>query len=161
MRDDVTAGIFKERVQTRAALVVEKPTGVIYVWKNFKECVIKEAVEVCWEIRGMRRHKESWWWNEGIAALVKEKQCLFKLLKGPKKCRKGCRCRRGKEARSMDPVAYLGFQKGGAKFLLATSAHTKGGNQVFQFFPIVKKIFFCQRGPWPNAPTKYATAWTI
>ena len=32
-------------------------------------------------------------------------------------------------------VAYLGFQKGGAKFSLATSAHTKGGpNQVFQFF---------------------------
>ena len=28
LRDDGTAGIFKERVQTRAALVVEKPTGV-------------------------------------------------------------------------------------------------------------------------------------
>ena len=40
----------------------------------------------------MRRIKESWWWNEEIAALVKEKQCLFELWKGPKKCRKGCRC---------------------------------------------------------------------
>ena len=28
LRDDGTAGVFKERVQTRAALVVEKPTGV-------------------------------------------------------------------------------------------------------------------------------------
>ena len=27
-------------------------------------------------------------------ALVKEKQCLFKLWKGPKKCRMGCRCRK-------------------------------------------------------------------
>ena len=104
--------VFKERVQTsRAALVVKKPTGVEEVWKNFKECLIEEAIEVSGETRGMRRHKESWWWNEEIAALVKEKQRLFKLLKGPKKGRKGCRCkrtgrrkicRRGKEARSMD-----------------------------------------------------------
>ena len=34
LRDDVTAGIFKERVQTRAALAVEKPTGVEEVWNN-------------------------------------------------------------------------------------------------------------------------------
>ena len=74
------------------------------------ECLIEEAVEICGETRGMRRHKESWWWNEVIAALVKEKQRLFKLLKGPKKYRKGCRCnktgryktcRRGKEAGSI------------------------------------------------------------
>ena len=80
LRDDVTAGIFKERVQTRAALVVEKPAGVEDVWKNFKECLIEDSVEVCGETRGMRRYKESWWWNEKIAALVKEKQHLFKLL---------------------------------------------------------------------------------
>ena len=76
LRDDVTAGIFKEQVQTRAALVVEKPAGVKDVWKNFKECLVKEAVAVCGKTRGMRRHKESWWWNEEIAAFVKEKQCL-------------------------------------------------------------------------------------
>ena len=52
LRDDVTAGIFKERVQTRAALVVKKPTSIEEVWRNFKECLIEEAVEVCgktWE----------------------------------------------------------------------------------------------------------------
>ena len=89
----------------------EAPAGVEEVWKNFKECLTEEAIEVCGETRGMRRHKESWWWNEEIAALVKEKQRLFKLWKRPKKCRKGCRCektdkrklcRRGKEARGMD-----------------------------------------------------------
>ena len=57
LKDDVTAGIFRERerereiererVQTRAALVVEKPAGVEEVWRNFKECMIEEAVEVC------------------------------------------------------------------------------------------------------------------
>ena len=35
---------------------------------------IEEAIEVCGETREMRRYKESWWWNEEIAALVKEKQ---------------------------------------------------------------------------------------
>ena len=60
LRDAVT-GIFKERVQTRAALIVEKPAGVEDVWKNFKECLIEEAIKVCGETRGMRRYKESWW----------------------------------------------------------------------------------------------------
>ena len=44
--------------------MVEKPAGVEDVWKNFKECLIEEAVEVCGETRRMRRHKESWRWNE-------------------------------------------------------------------------------------------------
>ena len=43
------------------------------------------------------------------------------------------------------------FQKGGARFSLATSAHTKRANYVFQFFPMVKKKF-CQRGHGPMAP---------
>ena len=77
LRDDVTAGIFEEQVRTRAALVVEKPTGIEEVLRIFKECLTEEAIEVCGGTRGRRRHKESWWWNEEIAALVKEEQCLF------------------------------------------------------------------------------------
>ena len=69
-------------------LVVEKPTGVEEVWRNFKECLTEEAIEVCGETRDMRRHKESWWWNEEIAALVKEKRRLFKLWKGAKEVQK-------------------------------------------------------------------------
>ena len=48
-------------------------------------------MDVCGETRGIDRRKETWWWNEEVAALVKEKQCLFKLWKGPEKCKKGCR----------------------------------------------------------------------
>ena len=81
LRDDVTAGIFEERVRTRAALVEEKPTNVKEVWRNFKECLTEEAFKVCGETRCLRRHKESWWWNKEIAALVKEKQHLFELWK--------------------------------------------------------------------------------
>ena len=41
LRDDVTAGIFKERVQTRAALVVEKPAGVEDVWKRTEQMMVR------------------------------------------------------------------------------------------------------------------------
>ena len=51
-------------------------------------------MDVCGETQGIARQKETWWWNEEVAALVKEKQRLFKLWKGPKKCRIGCRCRK-------------------------------------------------------------------
>ena len=46
------------------------------------------------------------------------------------------------------PVAYLGFQKGGAKFLLATSAHTKGEAKLrfSNFFIMSKKKFLAKRG---------------
>ena len=50
-------------------------------------------------------------------------------------------------------VAYLGFRKRGAKFLLATSAHTKeGANKFSNFFSMSKKNYFGQRGAmaqWP------------
>ena len=49
----------------------------------------------------MRRHKESWWWNEENA-LVKEKQRLFKLLKGPKSVGKGADVRRQAGKKSVD-----------------------------------------------------------
>ena len=49
-------------------------------------------------------------------------------------------------------VAYLGFRKGGGKFSLATSAHTKEGSTKFSnfFFNVKKKL--TKGGPWPNGP---------
>ena len=73
LKGDVTADIFRERVQARAALFVDEPGAVKSLWKNFKECLIEEAVEeaveVCGETREIRGHKESWWWNEEVEAL--------------------------------------------------------------------------------------------
>ena len=48
------ADIFRDRVQTRATLVVEKPGDVESVWKNLKGCLIEEAVEVCEKTKGIR-----------------------------------------------------------------------------------------------------------
>ena len=69
----------------------------------FKECLTEEAIVVCGKTQRMRRHKnESWWWNEEIAALVKEKQRLFECWKGPKICRKRADVRRQTGANSVD-----------------------------------------------------------
>ena len=87
-----TKAIFSERVQARAALIRKEPGDVEKVWKDLKDCFLEEAVDVCGETRGIARQNETWCLNEEVAALVKEKQHLFKLWKGPKKCKKGCRC---------------------------------------------------------------------
>ena len=54
-------------------------------------------------------------------------------------------------------VKYSGVfrisKRGGGKFLLATSAHTKGGKPSFPIFLVyVKKKFLVKGGPWHNAP---------
>ena len=40
------------------------------------------------------KKKEMQWWNKEVVAFLKEKQRLFKLWEVPKKCKKGCRCRK-------------------------------------------------------------------
>ena len=41
------------------------------------------------EKHGVLLDNKTWWWNEKVTALVKEKQRLFKLWKRPEKCKKG------------------------------------------------------------------------
>ena len=45
------------------------------------------AEHVCCEGKGISSHKETWWWNDEVAALVQEKKRLFRLWKGPRKCK--------------------------------------------------------------------------
>ena len=61
---------------------VGKPRDAEGMWKDLKECMLSEAVSVCGETKGISRHKETWWWNDEVAALVQEKKRLFKLWKG-------------------------------------------------------------------------------
>ena len=67
-----------------------------------------------------------------------------------------CKCKR------QFPVVVISgvfrSSKRGAKCLLATSAHTKGGKPSFPIFLVCQKKIFGQRGPWPIWPRgKYAT----
>ena len=83
-----TKAIFSERVQARAALIRKEPGDVEKVWKDLKDCFLEEAVDVCGETRGIARQKETWWWNEEVAALVKEKQLYSSYGKGLRSARK-------------------------------------------------------------------------
>ena len=77
--------IFSERIQARAALIRKTTGDVEKVWKDWKDCFLEEAVDVCGETHGIARQKEVWWWNDEVAALVKKKQRIFKFWKEPKK----------------------------------------------------------------------------
>ena len=47
------------------------------VWGGLKKCLLDVAEEVCGRSRGRQRHRETWWWNDEVAELVKEKRRLF------------------------------------------------------------------------------------
>ena len=54
-------------------------------------------------------------------------------------------------------MAYLGFHKEGAKFSLATSAHTKGSQTKFSYFSYGEKNNLLPKGAMANGPPIYAT----
>ena len=93
LKEAETESIFRQRVQARVAMSVGKPRDAEGVWK---ECMLSEAIGVCGETKGISRHKETWWWNDEVAALVQEKKRLFRLWKGPRKCKcqERCRCKK-------------------------------------------------------------------
>ena len=52
-KEDVTSGIFRERVQARAVFMVDEPSHARCVWKVLKECLLDYTVEVCRETKGI------------------------------------------------------------------------------------------------------------
>ena len=96
---------------------VDKPRDAEGVWKDLKECILSEAISVCGETKGISRHKETWWWNDEVAALVQEKKRLFRLWKGSCKCKcqERCRCRkrcRCESCRCGGGASVLGHPRG-------------------------------------------------
>ena len=67
LKEAETEGIFRQRVQARVAMQVDKPRDAEGVWKDLKECILNEAVSVRGETKGISRHKETWWWNDEVA----------------------------------------------------------------------------------------------
>ena len=41
--------------------------------------------EVCGRTKGKQRHIQTWWWNDKVAKVIKEKQRLYKLYEKSKK----------------------------------------------------------------------------
>ena len=78
---------FEARVGERLA---NRPDGEIdgdveVVWGGLRKCLLDVAEEVCGKTRGRQRHRETWWWNDEVAELVREKRRLFGIYNKSKK----------------------------------------------------------------------------
>jgi len=43
-------------------------------WQQMKGIMMETAPDICGMTKGLRRHKETLWWNEELAEAVKEKR---------------------------------------------------------------------------------------
>ena len=59
-------------------------TGVESVWSGLSSSLLEAADAVCGRTKSPPRHKETWWWNENIGEIVKEKQRLFNVWRNTK-----------------------------------------------------------------------------
>jgi len=111
------------------------------VWKEFRDCLVDGANEVCGRTKGPPRHKESWWWNDKVAAAVGEKRRMYLKMKESKK---GDDKQRAQE----DSLAYgrskneckkvIGKAKEAERMNLAESLETEDGKG--KLFRAVKQM---------------------
>jgi len=66
-------------VEERLAVGLGNGDCVDDLWRGLKQCLLEVAEEVCGETKGRQRHRETWWWNDEVAELVKNKRRLFKI----------------------------------------------------------------------------------
>ena len=67
-------------------------------WQQMKGIMMETAPDICGMTKGLRRHKETLWWNEELAEAVKEKR--QSMESGRKKTRK----RHGRSMRRVDKI---------------------------------------------------------
>ena len=70
---------YRQRVQNRARMFRRGGGGVDVLWEGLKECLVTEAEEVCGMTKGHQRHRETWWWNDEVSEVIKEKQRLYRI----------------------------------------------------------------------------------
>src|SRR5664279_3040137 len=70
--------VFQLKMQDRAAMR-EDEGNVNTIWCSLKECLVGVTYEVSGRTKGKQRHSQTWWWNDEVAKVIKEKQRLYKL----------------------------------------------------------------------------------
>ena len=68
---------YRQRVQDRAHAI--RRGGVVVLWDRLKRCLVTEAEEVRGMTKGHQWHKETWWWNDKVSEVIKEKQRLYRI----------------------------------------------------------------------------------
>jgi hypothetical protein len=75
---------FNKAVQGRYSVREMSGGNVESEWKEVKDCLLEVANDVCGKTKGLARHRDTWWWNEEVAEVVKEKRRLYSAMKNPK-----------------------------------------------------------------------------
>src|SRR5271155_3702250 len=70
---------FQERVWTNFGLSERARGSVECLWKELKKCMVEGADAACGRTKGPPIHKQSWWWNDEVVRVVKEKRRLFAM----------------------------------------------------------------------------------
>jgi hypothetical protein len=84
-KEPETRGAFMEKLHARVEVHRERSSDIEIVWKDLRDCLLEVADEVCGRTKGIPRHEETWWWNDEVAALTKEKRRLYRILDKSKK----------------------------------------------------------------------------
>jgi len=84
LKDPEIRQAFEAKVEKRLAT---RPDGdVEVVWGGLRECLLDVAGELCGKTRGTQWHHETWWWNDEVDALVKERSDCSKSTESRKEC---------------------------------------------------------------------------
>jgi hypothetical protein len=82
LKDEVVRKRYAEEVHQ--LLAIEKGKGVENIWKGLKRGLLDTAEKVCGHTSGRAKRRETWWWNEEVAEVVKAKRALFRKWKRTK-----------------------------------------------------------------------------
>ena len=83
LKEEEIRTVFQQKMQDKA--VMREDGDVNVIWGSLRQCLLEVADEVCGKTKGNQRHSQTWWWNDEVAAAIKEKQRLYKLYDKSKK----------------------------------------------------------------------------
>ena len=79
LREEHVRAAFEECVKAKCE---DMPGSVDGGWTHLKTALTEAAAETCgWTKGGCQRHKETWWWNDEVDNIIKEKRKAWKQWK--------------------------------------------------------------------------------
>jgi len=77
LKEEKTCEGFRCMVGDKVEEAKWKGLGVNDHWQQMKGIMMESAQDICGMTKGPRRHKETWWWNEEVADVVREKKIKY------------------------------------------------------------------------------------
>jgi len=118
---------YMEEVQSK--LAVKDVDDVEGMWSKLKGSLLESADTVCGRTKGRPKHRETWWWNDEVAEVIKEKQRLFKVWK---KSKMDADRKAYQDIKKKARAAVYNAQEAGRKEFGAKLDEAEGRGQVFK-----------------------------